>query len=446
MTYVQATAVQVKEAYTTVWRHRYLVVLAFIVFMAISVALIAITPRLYRVGANVLIVNGNSRNDPTLSSPDLPTLAASTGVLEQVEKNLGLDVPLATLKQNLSAKLPAYKSSIMRIEYSDPTPNGAATIANGVADELASYYNQLSTARYDDDLHALDAELVKQKARIQSINALLKSQGGDQSMASEDKGQDGLVDQVNALQTQRALANAELQGDMAQAEAAATDTRTRSEIARRDILQADPLYAALEAQASESAAHLAEFRAQFTSNYPGLPALQAKVRSLQAGVSAEAARALSSSHAFSPTIAAAIAGERKAEAVVEGDRAKVAALDGEIARTGSQVQGAGTLELLRLEREAAENEYRSIAAHRGATLLDRADALSLGSVVVIDRALASQAQIAIGLRRLTATFALVSLFLAIVCAFLAEQMNPRLRRATQIENLYGKPVIATLGR
>ena len=32
------------------------------------------------------------------------------------------------------------------------------------------------------------------------------------------------------------------------------------------------------------------------------------------------------------------------------------------------------------------------------------------------------------------------------CAFLAEQLDPRLRRASQIESLYGKPVVATLGR
>src|SRR5262249_28745217 len=60
MTYVQATAENLKEAYSTVWRHRMLVVLAFGVFMSISVALIALSPRIYRAGASVLIVNGNA--------------------------------------------------------------------------------------------------------------------------------------------------------------------------------------------------------------------------------------------------------------------------------------------------------------------------------------------------------------------------------------------------
>ena len=104
------------------------------------------------------------------------------------------------------------------------------------------------------------------------------------------------------------------------------------------------------------------------------------------------------------------------------------------------------LELLRLERDAAMADYRSIATHRGATLLDRADALSLGSVVVIDHAIASEAQAGIGPLRLAVTFGFISLLLALGCALLAEQLNPRLRRVAHIESLYGKPVVATLGK
>jgi capsular polysaccharide biosynthesis protein len=72
--------------------------------------------------------------------------------------------------------------------------------------------------------------------------------------------------------------------------------------------------------------------------------------------------------------------------------------------------------------------------------------LSLGSVVVVDRALASQAQLAIGTRRLVGLIGLLSLILALGSAFLADQLNPRLRRAAQIESLYGLPVIATIGK
>jgi len=447
MTYVQAAAVNVKDAYATVWRHRILVATTFAVLMLASAALIGLIPRIYKASANVLIVNGNSRNDPTLSSPDIPTLATSTGVLDRVNQRLGLKMPLMQLKTHLTAKAPAYKSGIMKIEYADSSADRAALIANGVADELTSYYNQLSTSRYDDDLRALDKELTDQKGRIRSIDGQLKARAGIGSLAGGDKtAGSSAIDQLNALQTQRALANAEMIGDQAQAQAASSDAYTRSESARRDVLAADPLYHALQSQATEAQATLAAAQAQYTSRYPGLPQLRAKVDSLRNDMQREADHAMSSPHAFSPTVAGVVADQRKAQALVAGDQAKVAALDQEIGRRSHDLGGMAPIALLALERDAAMDEYRSLSAHRGQTLMDRADALSLGSVVVIDRAIPSEALAGVGPRKLIATFALLSLVLALGSAFIAEQLDPRLRRAAHIESLYGKPVVATLGQ
>jgi capsular polysaccharide biosynthesis protein len=448
MTYVQSAAANLKDASETIGRHRWLVAVVFIALMLSALLLIDKIPRSYGASANVLVVNGNSRNDPTLSSPDLPSIATSTVVLERVRQHLGLTVPLQVMKHQITAKSPPFKSSIMRIEYSDPSAALAATVANGVADELAHYYNQLSTIRYDNDLSALDGELAKQKTKIESIDARLKASGAVQTSSSnpDDKETGALVDQLNALETQRALANATLQGDSAAAQAIALDAQTRSDISRREILQNDPSYQSLAAGAAKETASLADVRAQYTERYPGLPALQAKVDSLNASVAQEANRALAEPHAFSPALLAALADQRKSEALVAADRARVSALDDEVTRQRQQLAEPVSLELLRLERDGAVAEYRTIAARRATSLADRADALSLGSVVVVDRALASQAQLAIGTRRLIGLIGLLSLILALGSAFLADQLNPRLRRAAQIESLYGLPVIATIGK
>jgi capsular polysaccharide biosynthesis protein len=448
MTYVQSAAANLKDASETIGRHRWLVAVVFIVLMLSALLLVDKIPRSYGASANVLVVNGNSRNDPTLSSPDLPSIATSTVVLERVRQHLGLTVPLQVMKHQITAKSPPFKSSIMRIEYSDPSAALAATVANGVADELAHYYNQLSTIRYDNDLLALDGELAKQKAKIESIDARLKASGAVQSSSSnpDDKDSGNLVDQLNALETQRALATATLQGDSAAAQAIALDAQTRADISRREILANDPSYQSLAAGAAKETASLADVRAQYTERYPGLPALQAKVDSLNASVAQEANRALAEPHAFSPALLAALADQRKSEAIVAADRAKVSALNDEVTRQRQQLTEPVSLELLRLERDGAVAEYRTIAARRATSLADRADALSLGSVVVVDRALASQAQLAIGTRRLIGLIGLLSLILALGSAFLADQLNPRLRRAAQIESLYGLPVIATIGK
>jgi len=78
-------------------------------------------------------------------------------------------------------------------------------------------------------------------------------------------------------------------------------------------------------------------------------------------------------------------------------------------------------------------------------LANRADALSLGSVVVVDRAIVSDARIGLGKSKLLLLLGLLVLVLAVVSAFIADKLNPRLVRTSQVEDLYGQPVIATMG-
>src|SRR6185312_11609563 len=111
----------------------------------------------------------------------------------------------------------------------DSDPNRATRIVNGVADELAKYYTELSTARYDADLQALDVEISKQKKHLESIDKQLKAQG-DEDLATDDgSAAASSGSQVGALESQRAAASADLQSDMAHAQAASID-------ASRDVL------------------------------------------------------------------------------------------------------------------------------------------------------------------------------------------------------------------
>jgi uncharacterized protein involved in exopolysaccharide biosynthesis len=377
----------------------------------------------------VLIVNGNSRNDPTLSSPDLPSIVGGTNVLERVQRKLGLTTTLVTMKKNLVAKPPAYRSGIMRIQYTDSDRDRAAMVVNGVADELASYYTELSTARYDADLHALDVEISKQKKRLGSIDAQLSARGGEYLATDDDQAGGSSGVQIGALESQRSLAHADLQGDIARAQAASMG-------ARGDVLLGDALYQQLQASLTKASADLADARSRYTAQYPGLPALQNRVDSLKAAVAQEAAKSRSD--------AGATPDEVKAQGSIGADRAKVDALDEQFAAENQRRSVAGPLELLVLERQQVLHEYQSIAAHRATLLADRVDALSLGSVEVVDRAIPGEAQSGPGPIRLTLIAAFFMSLVAFGSAFLADQLDPRLRRVAQIEGLYGKPLIAIL--
>jgi uncharacterized protein involved in exopolysaccharide biosynthesis len=282
----------------------------------------------------------------------------------------------------------------------------------------------------------LDNELSRQKTHLQKIDAQLRAQGGEY-VATDEKDDDASGSQLSALESQRAVANADLQGDIAHAQAAAMDTR-------RDILLGDPLYQQLQASLTKASAELDDARSRYTGQYPGLPALQDRVDGLKAAAAREADRALASPQALGPVAATASSDEGKAEASVEADRAKVTALDEELAKENKKRSVASTLVLLQLARDETLREYQSIAARRATSLADRADALSLGSVEVVDRAIPSEAQAGIGPIRLTLTVAFVMAIIAFGSALVADQLDPSLRRVTQIEGLYGKPLIATL--
>jgi len=401
---------RVTDVYESVRRNLPLVACVFVVMLLASAAYVRLAPRQYLAGANVLVVNGNTRDDPTLSSPDLPSIATSTVVLERVRQDLHLNTTLQDLKRHVTAKPPPFKSSILRIQYVDTDGARAAQIANAVADELTRYYREISKARFDEDLTGLNVELAKQNERIKTIDRLVGPSGraildsSDAKSVNLDTGGVNAVPQTNSPERDRKLAEATLQGDLAHLDAVRADAAASAQPSRRDVLQNDRLYQNLVAAATSEETTLERDRAVYRDSYPGMAALEAKVANLKAAAAAEERRALESPDVESPSFAAAQSEVRKAEAVVAADRARIAT-----------------------------------------ALANRADALSLGSVVVVDRAIDSETQIGLGRRTLSLILAFLIVVVSIGSALLADRLNPRLRRVAQIETLYGKPVIATLG-
>lgn len=445
MTSVQHLTTSARGSVSTVLRHRLLVLAVFAVIVVGGIVFVDRMQRDYVAGANLLVVNGTTRDDPTLSSPDLPSIAASTVVLSRVKQEVGLDLPLIAIKRHLTVKPPPFRSSVLRIEYTDPQPDRAMKVANGVAEELTRYYREISTARFDDDLRALDAELAKEWKQARRLDEQLQRHNAP--LALSDKPSDAASSQFADLEATRALAVATLVGDRSHLEALRTNGARRAKMLRYDVLRNDPAYHDLEASASASAVQLANVRAQFTAEYPALPALIEKVQSLRTAMNAEADRALKASNAYSPLVETSRIEERQAAAVVAADQAKVDAYDGLLAKERARNRTMPAVVAFRLQREATQASYLAISARRATALANRADALSLGSVVIVDRAIATEAQVVgLGKNRLLAMMVALAFIVAITSAFLADQLNPRLSRAAQIEELYGRPVVANFGK
>ncbi len=430
-------------------RRRWFVVsLTLIVgFLAVLMLLVS-TPKTYEAAAHVLIVNESGGRDPSVSTIDLPVVASSTVVLGRVLDRLKLDIPLIRLKKAVKIRVGA-RSSIMEISYRDEVADRAVAVPNAVADELARYYEQISTARANVTVRKLDRSIGAVQQRLSSINRQLAAESAQQPFLNSDKALDAVTTRLDDLELQRQLAGAALASDRADAAAVSGSGRRLSTVARHEMLASDPLYRNLSEAAARDGAELSSDEVIHTRSHPENQFLEPKVRGERASVAAEAHRFLTSSDAFSPTLEQNAVLARKAGALVAGDRARIAALDvviaTERARLAQLPRAGATYAWLRLQRDSAQADYLTLTNHRTAAVASRAEALSLGSVVVVDRAVrADTPTVGLGRAPLAIACSLFVFTLAVGGALLIEMLDPSLRRTQQIEHLYGAPLLTTL--
>jgi capsular polysaccharide biosynthesis protein len=436
------------QRFSDVIKRRSLVVWSVIALgLGLLVAFRNAVPASFVGVSHVVLVGDSGSRDPSVSIIDLPSIATSTVVLERVRDALKLPMSLVELKADVSAAVLG-RSSIMAITFRDQSSETAMGVANAVADELSRYYDEISTRRYDVNVDRLSNQLAVSATRIRAIQQQLGSAVARNPFVVSDQSVTALTTQLATLSAQRAEASAQLQGDEAIAATLAPSPGI-SKIARHEILAADPTYVAIRTIAARDSAELASQRAGYTSAFPGLPGAIARVRSEQRTADNVAAAALSDPAAFSPSEAGTSAQHVHQLAVVEGDRARVEQLDGLIASQSASLRDYPKADeaylQLRSQLEGLQSEYIALANRRANALANRAEASSLGSVVVLDRAIKADTQLTGGRTRAAVISLVLILALAIGGAFLTESLDPRIRRIEEVEELYGIPVVARFG-
>jgi uncharacterized protein involved in exopolysaccharide biosynthesis len=429
-------------------RSRQLVLIVSLVIGLIGAGLVLrFMPRAYEASARVLIVNVSAGRQ-SVSASDLPSVATSTVVLERVLRNLKIPVTLIGMKHALKAHV-AEGSNIMEIDYRDVSANNAVAVPNAIADELVRYYRSISSSGAEDDVRKLDTALGETRERMNAIDRELGALAARYPYLGSDNPLDTLSSRLDALQTQQALAAATLVGDGAAADASSPHSAAISRIARHEMLASDPVYQQLVGGSSKDSAQLAFDEATFTDRYPGLRSLRQKVQTEGTFEQREERRILTSPNAFSASQAQSVLENGKAQAVVAGDRSRVDELDRLVATAHAQLkdlpEANARFALLRVQHDAAVANYLGLASRRTQAVGNRAESLSLGSIVVFDRAVRANASVVGAGRSLLAVITAVAIVLfAGGMVFLAEACDPRLRRAEQIENLYASPLITTL--
>jgi capsular polysaccharide biosynthesis protein len=434
--------------FISVIKRRSIVIWAVIaVGLALMYSFRNVVPNSFAGVAHVVLVAENGARDPSVSIVDLPSIATSTVVLERVRNSLKLPISLINLKANVSASVLG-RSSIMAVGFRDRSAERAIDVSNAVADELSRYYDEISTQRYDVNVDRLSTELDAEAGKMRALDNQMSKVVATDPFVVSDKSVDNITTEIAALDEQRAVARAQFQADTALANALSPNV-VLSQTARHEILADDPAYTTGRAAVAKDDTQLASDMATYTKAFPGLPGELAKIRGENAALSQEAAHALSNPNAYSPSAAGTEQQRIRQLAVVAGDTARVNELDNlvstEQGRLNDLPDTGSKYSELAAQRTVMETEYEALATRRANALANRAEASSLGSVVVLDRAIKADTQLAGGRTRAAVVAFILVLAAAFGLAFLIDSMDPRLSRAEDIEQLYGIPVVATFG-
>lgn len=431
-------------------RRRYLVVgITVVIGLCLVAVLVQFAPRTYEATAQVLTVNGAQGRDASISSVDLPAVATSTEVLQRVRSRLALPLTLLAMKHSVRARVMVH-SSLLTISYRDARPERAVAIANALADELVGYYGTLSAVRSQASMARLDAAISSARKRMDDLYDAQAAAGPDVARFADQKAADSDWSRLTDMRAQLLSAQARLAADTAALRGAADDARDTAPLSAQEVLDRDLAYQTVAKRLSADSSELASDQMRFTDAFPVVAMMRSKVADDERSLARARTDALRAAAGDSPNAALGTRDVHRAQAAIAGDQASVAGLTAAIANLRNGVarspQQRRTAEWLAVERDAAQADYLALSNRRSAAVADAAEGLSLGSLVVADRAVAADAAVVgLGRSRLAVLAAFVVLTLAVGAALLADVLDPRLRSAQQIADLYRRRLIATLG-
>ena len=430
------------ERFSHVLRRRLLWIVAVCIC---GVAASPFLPRLihasYDATARLLAVSEVAK-DTSATSVDLPSVAQSTEVVDRVNRRLNLSDDV-DVRHHIKAKvLP--RSSILEITYRDIEKERAATIANAVADETVAYYHEIATRRYDDVTRQLNQAIAKLRSEIDAANGRLQRASVNNPYANYDKASEDLAARIAGLHAQRDQAYADLIADSATSSALQAQGPKIAGIVKQEILAADPVYTEIQKQLASDEATLAAQRATYTDSNPAVAALLSKVELERTQLLAAEQAALKNRAGSSASYASNVLAERQASGKTAADRARLQAIDTELAEAEQQARdtfGPGaTVGVLRAERDAAQQQYLALTQRLSAAQADAAQAASLGTLVVVDRAIPSDSHWQLLFEYFPLLYALSVCALAILAAYAVDGTDRRFWDSKDLEDLYGRPV------
>jgi uncharacterized protein involved in exopolysaccharide biosynthesis len=443
--------------YDALYNQRRIVAIVIVVGLILTAAIIALTKAQYSATATILMVaeppeSRNSQVPVTATKPllagDLPTLVTSETVLARFRQDIDENITFDALRKRIRARVGS-ESNIMPVQYTGSSPGAAVRGANSLADEVAVFYRELATQRFDSliaDLQRQTSEHARKLARLDGDlqTAAQKYPYIDVSPTVEHSVYQRLI----ALRSQRDELLSTIGGDKAAAKGARRLISNAQAPAMRDIIENDAAYRSLRDQYLHDSAQLKRLQSRYTGTYPEVQDLQQVVAREQAELAQLLARATAAGPAANLTYAAARDATSKADAQLRSDISRVEILNAQINDLNDQISKGGIaaqVARIRRDRDNEQSAYSTLAARLAATVADRSEAASTGSVTVIDHARFASRAVWTTSTYLATAVAFLTIWAAVSLALLLESKKERSGETEDIiRGIYDAPLLGSV--
>jgi uncharacterized protein involved in exopolysaccharide biosynthesis len=425
----------------------------FVIFVTILIGIAAgvlglkMLPQ-YEASSGVLLITPDANHDTGVSSADMPSVLISSSVAGVVRRSIAPHTAANDFASRIASQV-AVGGNMLTITFKAKERNDAVRGANALADRMTAYYREVAKGRLGDVDGYLLKRLGEEQTHLTEIDRQLRTAASRNPYVGQTEPVNALTSNLVQLESQRGVVEAAMRGDMARTSYDTQQLRVLQPTVKHELLQNDAAYRTLESQVANDGAKLATMKAEYLPSYSGTRNMQRQYDQEVAALRLREAAIGRSQAGGSPTYLSTLAVKNQAASSLAGERAQLAAIDGQIARTLQSLRSLPhsgvTIATLTSERTAAEAAYQAISVRRTTILADQAQAASIGSLVVVDRA--QRADAALGKHAALILVAAVAVFtvIAFTLAFLLESLDQRLRTEDAISQLYGKPIIGSVG-
>jgi uncharacterized protein involved in exopolysaccharide biosynthesis len=189
---------------SSAWRYKWLIAILVVLGAAGGVGLASIQPRLYEGVTRVLpppVVTGPENPvavDPVRSLQNQAAIMSSAPVLSLVVKQYGQGMTVELLRERVTIEA-SQEADVLTVRALDPSPEGAAHLADAVVSAYAQKVGEQSRKDVDSRVASLRSQRRELGRRLDELSAELVKQPNDPALRTE---QEAVASQYHSLLTQ----------------------------------------------------------------------------------------------------------------------------------------------------------------------------------------------------------------------------------------------------